>query len=680
MHQVEGARCKWGRGAVTGGEDDFRPRLGRIRAQGGRAAKRYLGRLYATMEKARPGAFAKRSGPRFSGERMGRGAGLGAAFAARDPFAGYRTRRVAVKIRSVRLGGNGLAKARAHLSYIQRDGAQRGPNGESPNAREKDRLYGRDGKAVDGAAFLEEGKNDRHQFRIILSPEDAGELADLRAFTGRVMAAAERDLETRLDWAAVNHYDTDHPHVHIVLRGRDEDGRDLVIARTYIAHGFRKRAEEFATLELGPRRELDIARARMLETRKERWTGLDKELAGAAIGGVVETPPQRTPYDAFRSKLLTARLRFLETMGLAAREGGRWRLAPNHEAALREAGRRGDIIRSMSEALGDRLAPARVRDFISEFRRDAGAPPIVGRVAGAAAADESHDARLFAVEGADGLQWRVKCDFPPGAAPPLGAVLEIARPDVKARPADRMIAAIAARHGGVYSDALHRARDPSSSEAFRLAHKRRLEALRRAGIVERMRDGSWRLPKDFLERAARFEEARIGARIRVLSWAALGQLPEAEAATFLDDALEGKRDIVRVRSGFGEEIETALAARRRFLLANGLAVETDGMLTIDRGRLAALERRAVEEAGAALARGTGKAYSAQAMGERVEGAFRRPVEIAGRRYAMIERAKEFALVPWREGLEARRGMEVSGVIGRRGVRWSFGGKGRGLNV
>lgn len=653
---------------MTGGEDEFRPRLGRIRARGGRAAKRYLGRLYAGMEKARPGVFAKRAGARFSGERIGRGAGIGGAFAAGLSFAGTRSRRVAVKIRSVRLGATGLAKARAHLAYIQRDGAGRNAHGEM----EKGRLYGPDAEAIDGAAFLDDGKHDRHQFRIILSPEDADDLADLDRFTRDFMAAAGRDLETRLDWVAVNHYDTDHPHVHIVLRGKGEKGDDLVIARNYIAHGFRKRAEELATLELGPRRDLDIARAKVLETAKERWTNLDKDLAGLGIDGVLNLPRTRTAYDRFRSKLLTARLRFLESLGLARRGEDGWRLSPDHERALRAAGRRGDIIRSMGVALGDKLAPSRVRDFAGDFGKDGF---LIGRVAGSGAADEGHDARFLAVEGADGNQWRIEIEFARGVAPPVGAVVELSGKAGEARPADRTIAAIAARHGGVYSEEKHQAVDPSSSAAFRQAHKRRLEALRRAKIVERLEDGSWRIPRDYLERASMFEANRSGVRVRVLSWASLESLAEAKGATFLDDALEGKRRIDRVRSGFGEEVDSALAARRRFLLANGLAVAEGAGLSIDRKGLGGLEERAVTRAGTQLAKETGKAF-APPDGGRVEGVYRQPVDIGGRRYAMIERSKEFALLPWRPVLEARRGGLVTATRQSVGA-WSFQwGRGR----
>ena len=344
-------------------DNDFQPRLGRIRARGGKASKRYLARLYASMEKARPGVFARRGRTRFMGAQIGRGAGLGAAFIANGrALARHHMRRAAVKIRSVRLGASGLGKARAHLRYIQRDGAEKdGAPGK---------LYGPDRDQADGKAFLEEGRGDRHQFRIILSPEDAGELADLNGYTRAVMAAAERDLGTRLDWVAANHHDTDHPHVHIVLRGRDDQGRDLVIARDYITHGFRKRAEEIATLELGPRRDLDIARSRHAEIDKERFTSLDRRLYTAAIDGVVAPSRGRTAYERFQTKLLLARLRTLEKMRLAAREKDGWRLAPDLEETLREAGRRGDIIRSMGAVMGLQFEPAKLREFGA-----AGSPP-----------------------------------------------------------------------------------------------------------------------------------------------------------------------------------------------------------------------------------------------------------------------------------------------------------------
>ena len=100
-------------------------------------------------------------------------------------------------------------------------------------------------------------------------------MADLRAFARELMADAERDLGTKLDWIAVDHWNTDNPHIHVLVRGRADDGQDLVISRDYISRGFRARAEERVTLELGPRSEQEIQSALKKEVEGERWTGLD---------------------------------------------------------------------------------------------------------------------------------------------------------------------------------------------------------------------------------------------------------------------------------------------------------------------------------------------------------------------------------------------------------------------
>src|SRR3546814_10121914 len=87
-------------------------------------------------------------------------------------------------------------------------------------------------------------KGDRHQFRFIVSAEDGMEYDDLKPRARRLMQRVEDDLGTKLDWVAVDHYNTGHPHTHIIVRGKDERGVDLVIARDYISHGLRERASE----------------------------------------------------------------------------------------------------------------------------------------------------------------------------------------------------------------------------------------------------------------------------------------------------------------------------------------------------------------------------------------------------------------------------------------------------
>jgi type IV secretory pathway VirD2 relaxase len=103
-------------------------------------------------------------------------------------------------------------------------------------------------------------------------------MGDLRDFTRRLMAQMEQDLETQLDWVAVDHHNTGHPHTHVMLRGITDDGKILNIAGDYIAHGIRARASELVTLELGPQSEWEVQQKLRLEVGEERLTRLDHVL------------------------------------------------------------------------------------------------------------------------------------------------------------------------------------------------------------------------------------------------------------------------------------------------------------------------------------------------------------------------------------------------------------------
>ncbi len=189
-----------------------------------------------------------------------------------------RMRRVVVKVHIARAnGGIGIRAYGRHLEYIQRDGVDRGGEGGE--------LYSRDGEISDVRSFVERSRDDRHQFRIIVSPEDAHALSDMKASTRALMNQMERDLGTRLDWVAVDHHNTGHSHTHIVVRGKDAHGADLVIARNYLTKGLRARAEEGLTQELGPRRDVEIAQARYREVPQDRFTSLDRALAKRSIVG-----------------------------------------------------------------------------------------------------------------------------------------------------------------------------------------------------------------------------------------------------------------------------------------------------------------------------------------------------------------------------------------------------------
>ena len=154
-------------------DDRFKPRLGRQRQQGGKRARRYLGRVLAAANLARGGAaFPIGRRGSFTGSRTGRGAGVGRLLASRGRHAASWRRRVIVKARIVRLAGKGASAAAAHLRYLQRDGTTR--------SGERGALYGRDADAIDGKAFGGRGADDRHQFRFIVSPEDGDQYDELK--------------------------------------------------------------------------------------------------------------------------------------------------------------------------------------------------------------------------------------------------------------------------------------------------------------------------------------------------------------------------------------------------------------------------------------------------------------------------------------------------------------------
>ena len=490
-------------------DDDFEPKLGRMRAKGSRHGRKYLHRVLAATALA--GGLRRAGRRRFDGSRIGRGAAMGRLLRSRNRYAGLRARRAIVKTRLVRLGGKGLAAARAHLRYIQRDGVTReGSPGE---------LYGREQDRVDGRAFLKRCDGDRHQFRFIVSAEDGTEYSDLKPLTRRFMAQMEADLRTRLDWVAVDHLDTGHPHTHIMLRGKDDRGENLVIAREYIARGMRERLAELVTLDLGPRNDLEIERRLRLDVQAERVTAIDRRLIREAGSDHVVAAGHR---DAFQHALRAGRCKKLEALGFAeGLGGGRWKLAEHLEERLRAMGERGDIIRTMQRALSN---AGLERPAIDRIVHGRGLPdrPVVGQVVARGLSDEIADRHFLIVDAIDGRVHHIDIGKGDAVEPvPESSIVRVSPALREARRVDRTIAEIASANGGCYSMEIQLLHDVSASKEFAQAHVRRLEALRRGGAaVERLTDGCWSIPADYLEQAAAFEERsahRHPVRVELLS-------------------------------------------------------------------------------------------------------------------------------------------------------------------
>jgi len=282
-----------------------------------------------------------------------------------------------------------------HVAYLKREGVTR----DGVDAR----MFGTTTEDADTKAFAERCEDDRHHFRFTVSPEDATEMADLRTFTRELMADAERDLDTRLDWVAVDHWNTDNPHVHVLVRGRADDGRDLVISRDYISRGFRARAEERVTLELGPRTEQEIRFALEREVEAERGTGLDRVLRGAADegAGVADLRPGVPDSDPELRRLMIGRAAKLERLGLAEQVApGCWTLKPGIEGTLRDLSVRGDIIKTMHRAITGAGREPDLTGFA--LHGDQAADPVQGRLVARGLHDELRGTAYAIIEGVDG--------------------------------------------------------------------------------------------------------------------------------------------------------------------------------------------------------------------------------------------------------------------------------------
>jgi type IV secretory pathway VirD2 relaxase len=400
-------------------DNDLHIRPGRVRDRGRRNAHRvkpFIARVLASAEKA--GGLQRRSGRRGSSGAFGRGR---AASIAAARLMTNRTRSVAVKARVVRHRARG-APLRTHLAYLRREGVTKeGAPGLMFNAEHDD---------ADHRAFGERCEGDRHHFRFIVSPEDAERLSDLRAFTRDLMVQAERDLGTRLDWIGVDHWNTDNPHVHVIVRGKGHDGRDLVIARDYISHGLRARAAHLATLELGPRSDLEIRRDFESQVEADRWTALDRALAREAAqhDGVVDLRPSfDTQADGHARTAMVGRMQKLERLGLAEPLGSaRWRLSQNAEPTMRALGERNDIIRRIHRGLAEQDIDRSVTDFALG---DGGATgPIIGRLVTRGLDDELRGSAYAVIDGIDGHAHHVRLadlDATSDMAP--GGIVELRR-------------------------------------------------------------------------------------------------------------------------------------------------------------------------------------------------------------------------------------------------------------
>src|SRR5262245_41187222 len=674
---------------------DFRPKPGRVRDRGdrtGHRARSFVTQVMAAAAKANGGPLApsqlrgQRGGTVRARPRKGRCCRIGRGQAVADRLkltAGERARgkgmrRVVVKARIVRLK-MGSRAADAHVRYLQRDGTTR--DGE------RGRLYGADTDEADGRAFTERGREDRHQFRFIVAPEDGDKLSDLRAFTHGVMRQMEKDLGTRLDWVAVDHFNTGHPHSHVIVRRtrRSRPGPDH-------RPGLHHRRHAAACPGLGDPGawpgDRSGAASKTSEVSAERFTRIDRGMMVETREGALDLRPEAGQVRGdFDRALRIGRLQKLARYGLAKEaEPGVWTLSEKLEPTLRGLGERGDIVKAMTRALAARGQERALGTF--DLHGEETRTPIVGRLIDKQLTDELGDRIGVVIDGVDGRVHHVALRESSAAEEaPIGSIVEVGRARSE-RPADHNVAEVAGGTGEYRSrehSALAEAtklRVPGGDyDAYVDAHVRRLEALRRAGIVERADADRWLIPENFEDRAAAYDATKgRQASLRILCAYDLDRQVTSDGATWLDRELVSRDRGTPSTGGFGAELRQALELRKDELVRQGhMRRTTEGGLQVRTDLLGTLRHQEVERVGRELATKHGRTFQSIKDGQTVRGKLVGSTQLASGRFAMIDDGLGFSLVPWRAVIENEIGRQVIGVVRGGDISWQLG-RVRGLGV
>ena len=665
---------------MTTRENEFEPRLGKPPADQAPKVKGVRAGARQVSPRRRSSGTASASKPRQPSIR----AHFAPGSKTRARPVSATSRRVVVKVRYAANAGGKVAALKAHVAYLSREAAVRAqaasvtaaeptPAHDPTQAidylsREGEvgaptyEFYDRASSTVDAKSVTQGWAGDPRHFRMIVSAEDGEALGDLKPFIREVMAGLEIKLGTKLEWLAVNHHDTDNPHTHVLIRGRRPDGQELFIPSRLISSGIREHAQEVVTRVLGPRLAPEIEQSRFNDISLKEPTPLDRELLLAAKAG---------PFYPARADL-AARLERLESWDLAGRATDGWRLAPGLVQSLRAMADHDDIARAIAPKVQGRVPQLLLGADLTA--------PVMGELLHYGPTDDFGDRFVAVIEtGAGDLRYAkferpqdlaVLADIQPGS------MVTFAPNEPTLRPSDIAVARVADQTGGIYSVAAHASLEPYADRGVMEANIRRLENMRRLGLVEGLGNGEFHVG-DHVTAALAFEEKlvrRAPFSAQVASYWSLGEQIEAIGPTHLDHVLAGEAHGPTGESKVAREFEQALQQRRLFLIEQGWMEAHDPRPS--RQMLQRMAQFELTTQATALREELGipvLTYDAH----RVSGIYARRIDMAQGRMALIVGERQANLVPWRPPLERFAGREVVGVLRQQSMSWSLQ---RGLGI
>lgn len=591
-----------------------------------------------------------------------------------NSFAGMASsQRVVVKINPVKKktkgvgtgAGSGGQNLYHHIHYISRKKA--GQDGEQAI------LFDGENEGLTRQDFFELCKNDRHHFRMIISPERGEDIEHFQGYVRKVMSRVERDLKVKLNWVGAVHYDTDDTHAHVIIKGKDERGEDLVIGRDYIAFGIRARAQEIATELLGERSLDDIQRSIEKEVDALRVTSLDKFIERHANEERIIDVRKANNFDksAHYEASLKGRLRYLETAGLAREEPpGVYTLNEDYQDVLYKIATRNDVIKQLYGRLDEPLDDLQVYSL-----KSGEGVTVEGRVLDKGPADELTDKKYLVVEALGGGMHYVPVGEPFSYEKlEKGALIRVRPFDQSSGRADYNINLIARQNDGIYDIEKHRQYiekeqnyiDEDAREGYLASHIKRIETLEQNDAATDIGQGRFKVPVDVVERGKEIsakinarEKKRFYPKLDILSHHAPEDLTDATKKTWLDREL-----YARSRSKSGVEhtdaaLEKALEKRQEWLVKNNLAlIQSNGEFALRKSALRDLTVMEVHKEGQFLATKAGLEFNAQKVSSSQEFTYLGHTELESGKWAVVMRGKELQMARLDKAPETQKGQKI----------------------
>jgi type IV secretory pathway VirD2 relaxase len=410
------------------------------------------------------------------------------------------SRRVIVKASYIQSSNEkARARIRHHLTYVGRSTLD-----DQKNSPE---LYSADDKSIAIKDKIDDFDSAPHMFNIIVSPED-GEKLNLKEFTRDFIGTVEKDLHTKLDWVAGNHYDTNDPHVHILIKGIDDSGNKLLMTRDYISRGLRARACQIANSKLGLRSHEEIVESLELKITSTKKCELDDIIVRNCKDHRIDLKTLNSDAsDDLPRSLFERRLQFLEDKGIARRlDAQTWRLSESLHADLRNLDKTSLAIQRISGGMiGGKQACeiVSVKNLSDRF--------INGHVVERGYVEDHSNKEFLLVKSKDKKLIYVELEkYSEKTRAQSGEFvrIDVTKPFGGPLTADITIEKVARLNDGVYDAQQHASSMGKNvslppgvtAREYAQVHVNRLEVLARKNLVETLGEGKFRIAEDHLER------------------------------------------------------------------------------------------------------------------------------------------------------------------------------------